>query len=265
MRNLLITGTGRGLGEKLKSYLLEKGYHIYGTSRKPEEIKEEENYKVFYLDLCNQNSINDLVDYFEKSGEYLDGIIHNAGIAYLDPIEVLDQHEYREIFEVNFFGPVDLTSKLLPFLKKAHKSNIIFISSIVSIDCWPYLGAYSASKRAIESVAFEWSILLKQWNIHVSIVQPNPLPTDMQIKRSKNARNSPYPELINRELQWESIDKTLELIYQILSAKNPKFQYQTGKFSRQTAAKFLNEEAIETSLEKHQKHLINLLKTCQYP
>ncbi|MDN3507099.1 MAG: SDR family NAD(P)-dependent oxidoreductase [Simkaniaceae bacterium] len=262
MKNILITGAIRGLGKSLTELLLSKGYSVFGTTRNLKNTTEQKNLKLFYLDFCNKESISNIVDYFRKTGTPLHGIVHNAGIAYLDPVEILDEEEYRRTFEVNFFGPIALTKQLLPNLKKTQKSNLIFISSIVSIDCWPYLGAYAASKRAIEAVAFEWASLLKSWNVQVSIIQPNPLPTDMAIQRSKNVSKSHYPELGNRHLEWESIEETVELIYKILEDEAPRFQYQTGKYSKQTASKFLNEKAYQNSLEENQNHFINLLSSC---
>ena len=263
MKKILITGAVHGLGKHLTNLLLSKGHFIYGTTRNLKEARQERNLKLFYLDYCDESSITDLINYFNVLGDPLDAIIHNAGIAYLDPIEIMAEEEYRHLFEVNFFGPVALTTKLLPILKKSKESHLIFISSIVSIDCWPHLGAYSASKRALESVAFEWATILKQWNILVSVVQPNPLPTNMKIMRSKNANKSPYPELKNRALKWEKIEETVELLNQILEDKAPKFQYQTGKHSRDTASKFLKEGAYQRSLEAYQNQYIELISSNQ--
>ena len=252
MKNILITGIARGLGKHLAEFFLSKGAIVYGTTRNVSIVKKRNNLHVFFLDLCNKKSIANLVNFFRKKRIPLDALIHNAGTAYLDPIEIMEEKEYREIFEVNFFGPVALTTGLLSNLRMSQKSNLLYISSIVSIDCWPYLGAYAASKRAMESIAFEWAVLLKNWNICVSVIQPNPLPTDMDIKRSKNSKKSCYPELENRLLQWEGIQETIELIDSILKDKAPQFQYQTGKYSRKTAKTFLKEKAYQNSLETNQ-------------
>jgi NAD(P)-dependent dehydrogenase (short-subunit alcohol dehydrogenase family) len=212
---------------------------------------------MFYLDLTNNTSIDNLVNYFNESGEVIDAVIHNSGVAYLDPADVLEEDEYRYVFDVNFFGPLCLTKKLLPLLKKQSRTNLIFISSIVSIDHWPYLGVYSASKAAMENVAFEWAVLLKKWNIHVSTIQPNPLPTDMKILRSKNAINSPYPELKDRNLIWESIDHVCEIVLEILKDASPRFQYQTGFDSKKTMQKFFKKDAYQKALDKYQKNYFN--------
>lgn len=259
MKNVLITGAYRGLGRHLAEFLLSKGYYVYGTTRTPGHSPEKENFKLLYLDFCDKKSISDLASYFIEADLSLDAVIHNAGIAYLDPIEIMAEEEYRQIFEVNCFGPIALTKGLIPILKKPKTSSLIYISSVVSMDVWPYLGAYAASKRALEAIAFEWAVLLKHWNINVSIVQPNPLPTGIDIKRSKNAKGSPYPELLNRCLEWESIEETIQIIYSILNAESPKFQYQTGIYSKNTAETFLKSDAYEQSLLKYQEEFFKLM------
>ena len=250
MKKILITGAARGLGAALRDFLLAKGYYVYGTTRDCQNVTTAKNLEFLSLDLTDKASIDSLSDYFNDKS--LDAIIHNSGIAYLDPADVLEDEERRHIFDVNFFGPVYLTQKLLPLMRKANKGTLIFISSIVSIDPWPYLGVYAASKAALETVAFEWAVLLKKWNIDVSIIQPNPLPTDMQICRSKNANKSPYPSLENRLLEWENIEDVCKIIYSILRDPSPKFSYQTGHYSKSTADNILKETAYQFLLEKHQ-------------
>src|SRR5574342_124476 len=183
MKKILITGALRGLGKSLASFLSKQGHRVYGTTRDLNSVVGPIDFKVLELDLRKHSSIEQLSNYFTTLNESIDVIIHNAGIAYLDPADLLEESESRSIFNVNFFGPIYLTKKFLPQMRKANQGHLIFISSIVSIDHWPYLGVYSASKAAIESVAFEWAVLLKKWNIHVSVIRPNPLKTDMQIFR----------------------------------------------------------------------------------
>jgi NAD(P)-dependent dehydrogenase (short-subunit alcohol dehydrogenase family) len=253
VKKILITGIARGLGKKLCDYFLEKGFFVYGTTRNVISVQPSKNLKLFYLDLTDNSSIDKVVDYFIESEEIPDAVIHNSGVAYLDPADVLEDKECRHIFNVNFFGPLYLTKRLLPILRKQDKTNLIFISSIVSIDHWPHLGIYAASKAAIEAVAFEWAVLLRKWNIYVSVIQPNPLPTDMQILRSKNAKNSPYLDLGERLLKWEKIADVCKLIQKILTDESPEYQYQTGSYSKKTVQSFLKKNVYQRALEKYQK------------
>ncbi len=255
MKKVLITGAARGLGRSLADHLRQKNVHVIGTARNITTSQYIEGIEFLQLDLTDTQSIDRLAESLTASHESLDGIIHNAGVAYLDPADVLDESEYRHTFEVNFFGPLHLTKRLLPLLKVRKKTHLIFISSIVSVDHWPHLGVYAASKAALEAIAFEWAVLLKKWNIFVTVVQPNPLPTDMQILRSKNMHVSPYAELTNRELQWERIDTTCELISKILNSSSPNFQYQTGPYSEKAIHDYLHKGAYQNALEKWRREI----------
>lgn len=252
MKKILITGVARGLGKHLANFFVEKGCQVFGTSRSFPTDAQSKNVEILPLDLTFPKSIDQLARQIQHKTSYLDVIVHNAGVAYLDPADVIEEEEARYIFDVNFFGPIHLTKKLLPLLKAAPQSNLIFISSIVSIDHWPYLGVYSASKAAIESVAFEWGVLLKHWNIYTSVVRSNPIPTDMQILRSKNTQNSTYPPLGKRKLDWESIDGVCATIFEIINSSSPSFAYETGEYSKKTADHFINKTAYEEALRNYQ-------------
>lgn len=255
MKKILITGAARGLGRCLGEFLSQKGYFVYGTTRNLAATKDTDKFKFLYLDLRDTQSIDHLHARLVTLNESIDVLIHNAGIAYLDPADVLDDEESRHIFDVNFFGPLTLTKKILPMMRNANKGNLIFISSIVSINTWPYLGVYSASKAAIESIAFEWAILLKKWNIHVSVIRPNPLPTDMQILRSRNTNDNPYPALGKRVLNWEDIDSVCSIISLVLNSSSPEFAYETGSFSEETVQRFLRKSEYQKALKKYQTDL----------
>ncbi len=258
MKRILITGAARGLGRALGNFLSKQGHEVIGTTRNLKIVQDSVGFKLLSLDLRKKQSIERLANHFIKSKECIDVIIHNAGVAYLDPADLLDEDESRHIFDVNFFGPMLLTKKLLPQMRVAKKGHLLFISSIVSIDHWPFLGVYSASKAAIEAVAYEWAIVLKRWNINVSVVRPNPLQTDMQILRSRNTKQSPYPDLLKRSLEWEKIEEVCELVSNILRDPLPEFAYQTGPHSQKTADRFIKKQAYQKTLKKYQKNYLDL-------
>lgn len=256
MKKILITGISRGLGKILTEFLSQQDYFIYGTVRNPHEFTDTDHIKYLYMDLEDQSTITHVVEQiFEEAGT-IDAIIHNAGIAYLDPADVMSDTERRHLFDVNFFGPLYLTEKALPYMRAAHKGKLIFISSIVSLDHWPSLGVYSASKSALECVAFEWSVLLKKWNIDVSIIRANPLPTNMQILRSINTASSVYGEVFCNELKWEKTEDVCDIIASILNSETPKFEYATGEFSQQTVDLILQENAYQSLVDEYRKKII---------
>ena len=260
MKNILITGAARGLGKHIADYLAAKGYSVYGTTSRISNTETLSTKSLLYLDYTDKRSIIELAKHFTQSGIQIHGVIHNSGIAYLDPVDVLLEKEHRDIFDINYFGPIELTKRLLPSLKRNRSSHLVFISSITSLECYLYLGAYSASKRAVEAIAFEWACLLNIYNINVSVVQPNPLPTNMDIMRSKNTESNLYPDLVDRSLKWESIQDTVNLILQILENPKPKFLYHTGEFSQQSAERLCNLTAQQNLLKEYQEQFTKLSK-----
>lgn len=251
MKKVLITGVSRGLGKILAEYLIDQDFIVYGTVRDKSQFEDSDNLKYISLDLQKQASIDRALEYLFSITDNLDAVIHNAGIAYLNPADELEDEERRKIFEVNFFGPIYLTEKILPYFRKSNNGKIIFISSIASVDPWPSLGVYSASKAALEKVAFEWAVLLQKWNISVSVIRANPLPTNMKILKSKNTETSIYGSVFCNELCWEKTDNVCSIISKILSSSSPDFQYTTGKFSEQTVDALLNKDAYQQLIKKY--------------
>ena len=228
MKKVLVTGVSRGLGKLTKDFLIEAGWYVYGT-RRDNHTSEANNYIDLPLDLESEASINNLIRYFDDKP--LDAIIHNAGIAYKDPAHVLTSAECSQTFQVNFFGPCQLTTGLIPKLSESPLGRLIFISSIVSVDPWPHLGVYAASKAAMDRVAFEWSVLLD--NIETSVIRPNPIPTDMQIQRGSEA--DPDVDDFKSELKWDTVEGTLNAINDALTTPHPNFEYYPGQNAKEAA------------------------------
>ncbi len=253
MKKILLTGASRGLGKALIEFIAQQNCIVYGTVRSLAGYKDTANIKYIELDLQSTASIDKAVAEIFQKTDSLDAIIHNAGLAYKDAADALSDEERRHTFDVNFFGPVYLTEKILPYMRKAQKGKLIFISSVVSIDHWPFLGVYSASKAALENVAFEWAVLLKKWNIDVSVIRPNPLKTDMQILSAANPAANAYDTTFCTELLWEEIEDVCTLVFKILNDPAPLFEYQTGPFSQAAVDAVLKEGAYQKLLEKYRK------------
>jgi len=254
-KKILITGISRGLGQILSQYLSKHNCEVYGTVRSLDDFTDSKLIKYIPMDLQVRNSIDHAVSEVFQKIDTLDAVIHNAGIAYLNPADEMSEEERRQVFDINFFGPIYLTELLLPYFRKANKGKIIFISSIASLDPWPGLGVYSASKAAIERVAFEWSVLLKKWNIHTSVIRPNPLPTDMQILKSLRSEPGIYGPVFCNELVWEKTEDVCDLILKIISEKAPHFEYATGEFSMKTVNSILKKGAHEKLIRKYRRKL----------
>lgn len=106
----------------------------------------------------------------------LDGLVNNAGIIVIGPVETLPVVDFRRQIEVNLIGHVAVAQELLPLLRRA-SGRVVFISSIGGRMSYPFGAAYHASKYGLEAVADCLRQEVRQWGIGVSVVEPGAVDT----------------------------------------------------------------------------------------
>lgn len=252
---VLITGTSRGLGKNLSTQLSKGLYTIYNGVR---DLSTAPKHGIpIKIDLANDESLVQAVDQIIKEKGRLDILIHNAGTAYAGPVDSMTLLEAKNMFETNFFGPFRLTQLVLPFMRSQHSGRIVFISSIRGIESCAYMGMYSASKSAIEAIAFDWACVLEKWNIKVSVVEPGPTATGIDIKHGSHFFNEenpyfPYPEV---DLEWKPMEEISKEIVRHIKQKAPPFRFQPCEFSKKTVQKHLRDPSGENWLQEQKQAL----------
>lgn len=151
-KNVIITGTSRGIGFELTKLFAEAGHRVLALSRnqKPVENLGLENVKSFSFDIQNEEDQNKIKDYVQNNWKQVDILIHNAGEFEKGNFEKIDLQKLKSVYETNVFGVFALTQKLMPLMKK--DSHILAISSMGGIQGsvkFPGLTAYSSSKAAV--------------------------------------------------------------------------------------------------------------------
>jgi NAD(P)-dependent dehydrogenase (short-subunit alcohol dehydrogenase family) len=111
-------------------------------------------------------------------GAGLRGLVNNAGISQPSPVEIMPLDALREQLEVNVVGQIAVTQAFLPLLRRA-RGRIVNISSVGGRVASPALGAYSASKFAIEALSDTLRMELHPWGIHVSVIEPGSIRTEI--------------------------------------------------------------------------------------
>ncbi|MGK0255367.1 MAG: NAD(P)-dependent dehydrogenase (short-subunit alcohol dehydrogenase family), partial [Mariniflexile sp.] len=114
---VLITGGSSGIGKSIGEYLTEKGFMVYGTSRKPENYKESK-FPILELDVKNSQTIQQTVKAIIEIEGKLDVVINNAGAGITGAIEEIPETEIRANFDTNFFGPINVIKAVLPQMRK---------------------------------------------------------------------------------------------------------------------------------------------------
>ncbi len=152
MKNILITGAGRGIGLETVKHFLANGHTVIAVSRNIKALQaiEDKNLTAISLDLTS-NDFSPIEAVLSKF-KTLDVLINNAGLLINKSFSELTLSDWQAMFNINVFGAAQLTQYVLPYLKAANKSHIVSISSMGGFQGsskFPGLSAYSASKAAL--------------------------------------------------------------------------------------------------------------------
>jgi NAD(P)-dependent dehydrogenase (short-subunit alcohol dehydrogenase family) len=151
-KNVVITGTSRGIGYELAQLFANEGHRVIALSRKQEAIVNlnHKHITAHALDLSSEDSIEQAGKLVREQFDHVDILIHNAGMLVNKPFLELTASDFRSCYEVNVFGVAALTQALLPNMTSS--SHVIAISSMGGIQGsakFPGLAAYSSAKGAI--------------------------------------------------------------------------------------------------------------------
>ena len=151
MKNIIITGTSRGIGYELALQFANAGHQVLAISRKtPQELIENANITCLSIDISVEEEMNQVEQFLSSTWKKVDIIIHNAGSLVLKPFSETTQSDFENVYKVNVFGVANLTRICLPYLQKG--SHVVSISSMGGIQGsmkFAGLSAYSSSKGAI--------------------------------------------------------------------------------------------------------------------
>ena len=152
MKNVIITGTSRGIGYELARMFAKEGYRVLALSRNESMVAElgYDTIHTFSFDICNANDLEKMEAYIKTNWKHVDILIHNAGKLLNKPFEEISSKEFEEVYKVNVFGVAEMTRVVLPYMKSG--SHVVTISSMGGIQGsakFPGLAAYSSSKGAV--------------------------------------------------------------------------------------------------------------------
>jgi len=258
-KSILVTGCSSGIGYGIAQKFIKEGYLVFGTVRKKKDADrlQEELGEQFYpliMDVTKPNTIKAAVTKVQKKlkGKGLGGLINNAGVALSGPLLHMPMKEMRYMFEVNTFGPLEVTRAFLPLLgmRKNHDGRpgrIINISSNAGQISAPFIGAYCGSKHALEGMTNSLRQELKKYGIEILIVGPGFVNTSIVTNMSEISRYEKtdyiqglrtFTEMTRVQVVNEAhtIDEAGLLIYDIFHIKNPKTRYAVvkNKFKNRT-------------------------------
>ena len=183
----MITGTSSGFGNLIARTLAKDGHKVYATMRDPKgknadsakKLSDLDNIKVLDLEVTDDNSVNETVKRIVETESRIDVVVNNAGITGMGITEAYTIEQIKRLFDVNFLGPLRVNRAVLPQMRKQRSGLIIQITSVSGRIVVPYIGAYTASKFAIEAIAQTYSMELQPLGIESVIIEPGAYPTEI--------------------------------------------------------------------------------------
>jgi len=247
MPTVLVTGASRGIGRSIAEHLADRGWDVYAGVRNPRDgeaiaASRPQRISPVTLDVTSDADVSALDTALP---ERLDAVVNNAGIAVGGAVETLSRDDWRKQLEVNVIGQFAVTQAVLPRIRRAG-GRIVFISSVNGRLSMPLIGAYSASKFALEAGADALRMELSPWRIPVVVIQPAQTDTDMwrtaddMVVELEETLSSEYRELYARHIAGmkKSIptsqriavptDRVSALVERALTARRPRARYIVG-------------------------------------
>lgn len=179
-----ITGASSGFGNAFARYALSKGYNVVATARnadKLETLRQEAPDQVLTLtlDVTRPGDAERAVAAAIERFGAIDVLINNAGYAIVGTIEETPEAELRALMETNFFGAAAVTKAALPYMRERRSGAIVNISSMGGQMSFPTVGAYSATKFALEGYSEALAQEVRPFGIKVLIVEPGAFRTSL--------------------------------------------------------------------------------------
>ena len=254
---VLVTGTGKGIGNAVVERLIDRGYYVYAGVRQEADAERWRNHSdrahPLIMDVTDQATIDAAARAIQSSlgNKSLAGVVNNAGIAIAGPLEFLPIAELRRQLEVNVIGQIAVTQAVLPMLRTS-RGRIINIGSIAGRSALPLTGAYAASKFALEALTDSLRVELMPAGIEVSIIEPGVIATpiwdtsmksaDVILNGLPKAAFDYYGRLIaavrkraERGVGGLPPSVVADAVEHALTAKRPRTRYLVGRDARTRA------------------------------
>ena len=201
MTSVLVTGASRGIGMATSLVLGRAGLKVFATMRNPEASPElartaaEEGLpiEVFAMDVNSDASVAEVFRVIEEDDSSVDVLVNNAGIEARGSVEELDLTVFRAVMETNYFGALRCIKAVLPQMRVRREGCIVNVTSVAGRISSSPLGAYAASKFALEGLSEALAQEAKMFNIRVAIVQPGIIDTAMARRIGAGPIGSVYP------------------------------------------------------------------------
>lgn len=234
---VLITGASRGIGYYTTMLLANNGYIVFAGVRKQEDYDRlktlNKNILPVFLDVTDEDLINNAYAFISNNCEKLYAIINNAGVSFVEPVELIANKDLKEQFDINTFAPIKIIQKFSPLIKGGKIINISSIAADLNI---PFSSAYCASKKSLETFIDAYSKETFNKDINFIIIKPGTINTEIWTKSKEKFQGTVYFNIMSLIYSimnkfsglFQTPEKISLLILKILKSKKTKKIYYFG-------------------------------------
>ena len=253
VKTWFITGTSTGFGRHWAEAALERGDRVVATARRPGSIADlsqrfGDAVLTLELDVVEREAVFAAVRRATEHFGSLDVVVNNAGYGHFGMVEELSEQELRDQMETNFFGAVWVTQAVLPVFRAQGSGHLVQVTSEGGVRAFPGIGAYHASKWAVEGLSESLWQEVGPLGIHVTNVEPGPYATDWLARGSRTSTALPAYDQVRAgsERAWEVGDPaaTRAAMLAVVDAPEPPHRVFFGRSFTEVAA--LYQERLDT-------------------
>ncbi|MFK7894850.1 MAG: SDR family NAD(P)-dependent oxidoreductase [Myxococcota bacterium] len=275
-KTVLITGASSGLGASMAEKMLGLGWRVFGTSRRPHVPDEggsqaargagpqgAREIEWIPMDVCDDASVQAGLEKVYAETPHLDGLVCNAGFGIYGSVEETSLERARAQMETNFFGVLRVLTPVLARMRARNQGRILLVGSLSGRVPIPFQGHYSASKAAIEALAFSLANEIHTFDVDVSLIEPGDINTAFNdvMDWGDLPPESAYAE--RAKLCEESIRESLpkspgpeivaDAVAHALTSARPKLRYAVGKEATMVglAKRFLSDRLTLRTIRDH--------------
>jgi NAD(P)-dependent dehydrogenase (short-subunit alcohol dehydrogenase family) len=227
LKHIVVTGVSTGIGYATTKALLERGYSVFGSVRSDEDLRRlsaelGERFSPLKFDVTNPEAVASAAAQVQAAlgEENLTALINNAGVSCIGPLQHLPLDQVRRLFEVNVLGLLRVTQAFLPLLGSRPgapfpRGRIVNLSSNSGKLAYPFMGAYAASKHAVEGLSDSLRRELLLYGIDVIMIEPGTTRTPIVEKAARQIdafMDTDYAEVLKRVYAGEIEERLVSAI-----------------------------------------------------
>jgi NAD(P)-dependent dehydrogenase (short-subunit alcohol dehydrogenase family) len=241
-RTVLITGASSGIGRATAEAFLAEDWTVVATARDEGDIEglAEAGCLTAELDVTKPAQCQEVVDWAVEETGQIDCLVNNAGYAQFGPLEDVPPRDLHRQFDVNVYGPHRLIRAVLPHMREAESGTIVNVSSVTGRLSTPGMGAYSASKFALEAMSDALRGEVDTFGVDVVVVQPGSVETQFDERANAELadidRNPVYESIYEAYEDARALgglgsstpEEVADVILEAGLSTNPRSRYQVG-------------------------------------